>query len=145
MEAAKNAKPSVIWSVFAMKCPRCRKGDMFCNSSAYGKLSLNHILEMPERCNVCNQKFEMEPGFWYGTSYVSYAITVAISVASFIAWWVIIGFSIYDKRIFYWLFFNALLLIIIQPWLMRLARVLYIRFFVSYDEDYLQNKPKKFG
>ena len=27
-------------------------------------------------------------------------------------------------------------LILLQPWLMRLSRVIYIRFFVSYDENY---------
>ncbi len=34
---------------------------------------------------VCGQSFEIEPGFWYGTGFVSYALSVAVSVATFIA------------------------------------------------------------
>lgn len=127
-----------------MKCPRCRRGSMFQNGHAYKKFSLKHIFDMPDNCPVCQQKYEMEPGFWYGTGYVSYALTVALSVASFIAWLVLIGMSTKDNRIFYWLGFNAILLVVLQPWLMRLSRVVYIRFFVGYDPDFNKSKPKEF-
>lgn len=127
-----------------MKCPRCRRGSMFQNGHPYRKLSLKHIFDMPDNCPVCQQKYDMEPGFWYGTGYVSYALTVALSVASFIAWLVLIGISTKDNRIFYWLGFNAVLLVVLQPWLMRLSRVVYIRFFVKYDPDYHKSKPKEF-
>jgi hypothetical protein len=128
-----------------MKCPRCRRGNMFTHKNGFAKLSVDYILAMPETCTECGQKYDMEPGFWYGTSYVSYALTVALSVSTFVAWWVLIGFSIYDKRIFWWLGLNAVFLIVIQPWLMRIARVLYIRFFVFYDADYKNTKPKQYG
>ncbi len=99
---------------------------------------------MYDNCPVCNQKYDLEEGFWYGTGYVSYALTVAISVATFIAWLVLIGVSINDNRIFVWLISNILLLVIIQPWLMRLSRVIYLYFFVRYDKDYKKTKPKEF-
>ncbi len=144
MNTITKPTPNYLWSIFTMKCPRCRRGDMFINSNGYKKLSLPYILAMPDTCSECGQKYDMEPGFWYGTSYVSYALTVAMSVASFVAWYVLIGVSVNDSRIFWWLGFNAVMLIIAQPWLMRISRVLYIRFFVSYDKDYLQTKPKEF-
>lgn len=127
-----------------MRCPRCRKGPMYKSSNAYKNLSLKHIFDMYDHCPECRQKFDMEPGFWYGTGYVSYALTVAISVATFIAWWVLIGISTEDNRIFYWLGVNGLLLIILQPWLMRLSRTLYLYFFVKYDEDFETHLPKEF-
>ena len=99
---------------------------------------------MHESCDVCHQKYEMEQGFWYGTGYVSYALAVAISTSTFVAWWVLIGISSEDNRILWWLGINAVLLIILQPWMMRLSRVIYMRFFVSYDEDYASHKPKEF-
>ena len=138
--------PNFLWSILTMKCPRCRRGDMFTNKSAYRKLSLKHIFAMPDTCDECGQKFDLEPGFWYGTSYVSYALTVAMSVASFVAWVVLIGVSVKDgdHRIYWWLGLNALLLLVAQPWLMRISRVLYIRFFVSYDKNYKNSKPKEF-
>ena len=86
----------------------------------------------------------MEPGFWYGTGYVSYALAVAVSVTTFVAWFVLIGVSTEDNRIFFWLILNAVLLILLQPWLMRLSRVIYIRFFVRYDKDYKAHTPKEF-
>ncbi len=138
--------PNALWSMITMKCPRCRRGEMFCNNSAYRKLSLKHIFAMPDNCAVCGQKYDMEPGFWYGTSYVSYALTVALSVATFVAWVVLIGVSVKDgdNRIYWWLGINAVVLILAQPWLMRFSRVLYIRFFVSYDKDFEKTTPKAF-
>ncbi len=136
--------PNVLWSIFFNKCPRCRRGDMFVNKSAYSSLSLKKMLSMPEKCEVCKQKFDMETGFWVGTSYVSYALTIAISVATFVAWFVLIGFGLEDKRIYWWLGLNAVFLVLLQPWLMRLSRVLYIRFFIGYDKDYENTAPKIF-
>ena len=34
---------------------------------------------MNKECPVCGQPTEIEVGFYYGTSYVSYALTVALS------------------------------------------------------------------
>ncbi|HPH86218.1 MAG TPA: DUF983 domain-containing protein [Ferruginibacter sp.] len=144
MNEVNRPTPNYLWSILTMKCPRCRKGPMFTDSNAYRKLSLKHIFEMPDTCPVCRQKYDLEPGFWYGTGYVSYALAVAISVSTFVAWWVLIGISTEDNRIFYWLIFNAVALVVLQPWLMRLSRVIYMRFFISYDKNYTETKPKEF-
>ncbi|RYF87308.1 MAG: DUF983 domain-containing protein [Chitinophagaceae bacterium] len=143
-EQTKAPKPNYYWSMLMMRCPRCRRGPMFNDNNAYKKLGLKHIFDMPENCPVCGQKYDMEPGFWYGTGYVSYALAVAVSVASFIAWWVFVGISVDDNRVLWWLLANAILLTVLQPWLMRLSRVIYIRFFVSYDADYKKHRPKEF-
>ncbi len=128
--------PDYFLSMLKMRCPRCRRGSMFKHGNPYGKLSLTYILDMEDRCPVCRQKFDLEPGFWYGTGYVSYGLAVVISMFTFILWWIIIGISVDDNRIFAWLVFNAVLLIVLQPWLMRLSRVVYIRFFVRYNPRY---------
>ena len=117
---------------------------MFKDSNAYSKLNLKHIFEMHDQCPLCNQKYELELGFWYGTAYVSYALAVALSVSTFVAWLVLIGVSTEDNRIFYWLVTNAILLVVLQPWLMRLSRVVYMRFFIRYDKNYEVTKPKEF-
>ena len=127
-----------------MKCPRCRRGQMFKDSNPFKKLSLNHIFDMPDNCPVCGHKFNLENGFWFGTGYVSYALAVAVSVATFVAWYVLIGVSTEDNRIFWWLGLNILFLVIIQPWLMRISRVIYIRIFIRYDKDFETHKPTEF-
>lgn len=137
-------KPNYYWSIVTMKCPRCRRGPMFKDSNPFKKLSLKHIFDMHDNCPVCHQKFDLENGFWFGTGYVSYALAVAVSVATFVAWLVLIGVSVNDSRIFWWLGSNILLLVLLQPWMMRISRVIYIRFFVRYDADFEEHKPKEF-
>ena len=56
---------------------------------------------MHKNCPECGQPTEIEVGFYYGTGYVSYALTVALSVASFVAWYVVIGMSVDDNRFFF--------------------------------------------
>ena len=138
---SKNPKPNNYWSILTMKCPRCRRGAMFKHPNPFKKLKLSYIFDMPDNCPVCSQKFDLEDGFWFGTGYVSYALAVAVSVATFVAWFVLIGISTDDNRIFWWLGTNTIILVVTQPWLMRLSRVLYIRFFVKYDENYETTKP----
>lgn len=138
-------KPNYYWSILAMTCPRCRRGPLFISKNAYSKLTMGNILDMHETCPECGQRFHLEPGFWYGTGYVSYALTVAFSAFSFIFWWLVIGFSLDDYRLFYWLGVNAVLLIVLQPWLMRLSRSVYLRFFIKYDEDYENTEPKNYS
>lgn len=93
---------------------------------------------MHEKCPTCGQRLEVEPGFYYGTGYVSYALAVALSVASFVAWCVIIGISLNDNRFFWWMGCNAVLLIVLQPYLMRLSRAVWLSFFVRYDPGWEQ-------
>ena len=137
--------PSYLWSIVTMRCPRCRKGKMFTDDNSYRKLTLKHIFEMPQNCPVCHQKYDLEPGFWYGTAYVSYALAVALSVSTFVAWLVFFGVGFDDNRIFYWLIINSILLLVLQPWMMRLSRVIYIRFFVRFTPNYKETKPVEFN
>ena len=137
-------KPGYWWSILTMRCPRCRCGAMFKNKHPFKKLSIAYMLDMPHNCEECGQLFELEQGFWFGTGYVSYALAVAFSVATFIAWLVIIGVSYDDNRIFWWLGINGVLLVVIQPWMMRISRVIYLYFFVRYDGDYKKSQPFEF-
>ncbi len=124
----KERKPSIL-NVFRCKCPRCRRGDMFVVSNPY---QLKTTMKMNENCPICGQAFDIEVGFYYGSSYASYALAIAISVATLVAWWYLIGFNIYDNRIFYWLAFNAVFLLTLQPVLMRVARAMWLYIFVYY-------------
>jgi hypothetical protein len=130
--------------MFTMRCPRCRRGDMFKNSNPYKKINLSYILDMHETCPVCTQKFDLEPGFWYGTGYVSYFLVVLFSAITFIAWWIIIGISTDDNRIFLWLLINGITVVILQPWFMRFSRVVYLNFFVKYNENYDKEEGRTF-
>jgi len=133
-----SRNPSYLLSVLDNRCPRCRTGKIFTESNPY---VLGKIVAMQDKCPVCGQPTEIETGFYYGTGYVSYALTVAFSIASFVAWWVIIGFSLDDTRFFWWMGINAMLLILLQPLIMRLSRSLWLSWFVKYDPDWRDHKP----
>ena len=97
---------------------------------------------MNEECPVCKQPTEIEVGFYYGTSYVSYALGVAFMVAFFVAWYVIIGFSIDDNRLFWCLGSSIACMVLLQPLLMRLSRSMWLSWFVKYDADWKNHKLK---
>ncbi|WP_343704292.1 DUF983 domain-containing protein [Chitinophaga sp.] len=136
----KESKPNIVLSVLQNKCPRCRQGKLYEEANPY---HLKKFMKMNEHCPVCGQPTEPETGFYFGTGYVSYALSVALSVATFIAWWVLLGFSLYDNRIFWWLGVNAALLIVLQPLLMRLSRSIWLAFFVYYDANWRKGKVLK--
>ena len=138
----KKENRGYLSSALTCHCPRCREGKLFKHPLS---LSFKKNLEMYKSCPVCGQMTEIEVGFYYGTSYVSYAMTVALSVATLVAWWVIIGLSTEDNRFFYWMGFNAAFLIILQPWLMRLSRSLWISWFVKFDPYWKENQPEDFS
>ena len=138
---AKESRPGLIWSILSQKCPRCRRGKMFRENNPW---KLKKTLSMHPECPVCGQRFELEVGFWYGTSYVSYALSVALSVATFVAWYVLVGMSIRDNRFFWWMGLNIILLVVLQPWLMRISRTIWVNFFVKYDPEYAIHKATTF-
>ncbi|MDE3247652.1 MAG: DUF983 domain-containing protein [Bacteroidota bacterium] len=136
--AAKQNKPDYLLSVLSNKCPRCREGYIYKEKNPY---KLKSVVKMVDKCPTCGQPTEIEVGFYYGTGYVSYAISVAVCVASCLAWWLLIGFSFDDNRFVTWLILNAVLLIALQPVLMRLSRTLWLSWFVKYDPNWKNNKP----
>ncbi len=133
-------KRSYLISSLGCHCPRCREGKLFKNPVS---ISIKKNMAMNIHCPVCGLPTEKEPGFYYGTGYVSYALGVAISVSTFIAWYVLIGMSVNDNRFFYWLIANAVILVVLQPWLMRVSRSIWISWFVKYDPNWDRNPLKK--
>jgi uncharacterized protein (DUF983 family) len=126
-----DQKPALIPSIFKMKCPNCRKGNMFIQKTIF---PLGKMLQMPERCPVCGQKMELEVGFYYGTGYVSYALSVGMLGVVFVLYWFIFGLSYKDSSVFYALGTAVAVVLLLQPWLMRISRVLYLYGFVKYGK-----------
>ena len=144
MNHAPHPAPNYLWSLLTMRCPRCRRGDMFLKKNAYSSLRLSRILGMPEKCAVCKQRFDLEPGFWYGTGFISYGLAVLLSAITFIIWFLVVGVSWHDNRVFWWLGANAVFLVLIQPWLMRISRVIYLYIFVKYDPHFDETEGVEF-
>lgn len=123
-------------NVLTNKCPRCRQGKLFTSKNPY---DFKNNLTMNEHCPVCNQRTEIEVGFYYGTGYVSYALSVAFLVTSYVASAVLFNVNITNNSIFWWLGITCFLLLAIQPPMMRLSRSLWLSWFVQYDKDWSKN------
>lgn len=122
-------KPGLLSSMLRMKCPNCRRGDMYLQK---GIFPLKTMMDMPVHCPECGQKMEIEVGFYYGTGYVSYALSVGIAVFNAVWYTLLVGFSWKDNSIWWYMGITVGMLVLLQPWLMRLSRVLYLYMFVKY-------------
>lgn len=85
---------------------------------------------MNERCSHCNTKYKIEPSFFYGAMYVSYAVGVAFAVATFIITYVFLGMGRMDSFIAI-----VAVLVIGLPVILRLSRNIWINFFFNYDKN----------
>jgi len=119
-------KGSKFYSIFNNKCPRCHEGEFFSHRLS---LRFGDNLKIHEKCSSCGLKYMIEPSFFYGAMYVSYALTVAFAVAVFIIS-SLIGLNLIQT-------FIAILvsLLLLLPWTMRLSRLLYINMFVHYGDQ----------
>ena len=69
-------KGSKSYSIFYNKCPKCHCGRFWHKNNPYLNIFKNNKLTN-SHCDNCTFKYEIEPGFWFGAMYVSYAIAVA--------------------------------------------------------------------
>lgn len=114
-----------MYSILNSKCPRCHEGDVYPSKHAY---QMKDFGKMHERCSVCDFKYEKEPGFFYGAMYVSYALTVAFSVAIGVAIFVLSPSSSYKV----YMFSILIGLVVLFPLSYRLSRVVWMNFFEHY-------------
>lgn len=72
-----------IISMFSNNCPDCNKGKVFKVKNIIFSLGFS---EMYTKCPNCNNKYEKEPGFFIGSMYASYGLSIAeIFITYFIA------------------------------------------------------------
>ena len=119
-------KGNKMYSVLHNKCPKCHEGDFFVNS---GPFKFKNNLKIYEKCSNCNLKYMLEPSFFYGAMYVSYALTVALAIFIFVISY-LLGFGLITSFISI-----VVALILFLPITMRLSRILYINMFVHYKEE----------
>ncbi|TBX69603.1 DUF983 domain-containing protein [Flavobacterium silvisoli] len=120
-------KGSKLNSILTGSCPRCQEESMYVDPNPY---HLKNIYTMHEECSHCKLRYQIEPSFFYGAMYVSYALTVAIGVTAFIISHVFIGLELLHSFVAI-----ILALFILMPVTARLARNIYINIFVHYDKN----------
>ncbi len=87
---------------------------------------------MNHHCDYCELPFMPEPGYYYGAMYVSYAFTVAISVAVGVAYYVLFG----EFKALTYLIALTIVLAGLSPWTFRTSRAIWLNFFVKFNKDF---------
>jgi uncharacterized protein (DUF983 family) len=122
-------KRSPLYSIFTGTCPRCHEGRVFLYKNPY---NLKHIMEMNHYCPECGLNFKPETGFYFGATYVSYAIGVAIAVTISVGLspWIPFfeNFEIYALAIIG-------TITVLSPVIFRLSRHGWLKVFNKYDKD----------
>ena len=119
-------KGSKLYSILNNKCPRCQEGDFFVTKNPF---TLKKNLAIHENCSACGLKYMIEPSFFYGAMYVSYGITVALSILTFM---ILYLFGLELLPIFMGIIVT---LIVFTPLTLKLSRLIYINIFVHYKKD----------
>jgi uncharacterized protein (DUF983 family) len=116
---------SFLASLLSQRCPRCREGRLYSNPNPY---NLRDIGNMPPACPVCGQDYVIEPGFFFGATYISYAFNVAWVLPTFFL--LHFGFNVSFNHYIIFMFSS---LVVLVPLFFRISRSVWIHLFVKYD------------
>jgi uncharacterized protein (DUF983 family) len=123
------ADPSKLQAMINARCPHCHEGRLF----KYKWWNLLNFAQMHENCPHCDLRYEVEPGFFFGAMYISYAFTVGIMLIG--------GLIVFN-------FFNdppamgyvvpiTIFSLVMVPFNFRTARVIFIHLFsgISHEQE----------
>ncbi|WP_047244971.1 DUF983 domain-containing protein [Maribacter thermophilus] len=119
-------KGSKLYSIIFIKCPRCHEG-AFLEANPY---KLSNFNKVKERCPKCGLKYSIEPSFYTGSMYVSYAVGVAVAVAVYV---LTLIFRL-DLSIAGLFGLIVITLILTMPWIAAVSKIIWANFFFKYDK-----------
>lgn len=127
-------KGNRIYSIATGKCPKCHEDNMYVNPNPY---HITETMKMHDHCRNCGFKYKVEPNFFFGAMYVSYALSVLIGIITFAIAKVGFGADLLDSFVAIFITLGLL-----TPVITRLSRNIYINMFVSYDPNAVQRQAK---
>ena len=122
------SKGKKLHSIIYNLCPRCHSGKFWSKDNPYLNVftkSNNNL----EKCDKCNLQYEIEPGFWYGAMYVSYALGVGTMLLS----WMLIELLVLDLKIHELVLAIVFFIVLFSPFFYFYSRLIWINFFVNYE------------
>lgn len=120
---------SKIRAILAAKCPKCRRGNMF----VFPLSDFKRFSRMHTHCPQCALRFEVEPGFFIGAMYISYAMSLGILFFTSALIYLIFG----NPEFYFYIIGTPTVVLILLPFMYRYSRVLFLHLFggVRYDVD----------
>jgi uncharacterized protein (DUF983 family) len=111
-------------------CPKCHTESMYVEKNPF---KLSFLYKMKPHCSRCNTVYQVEPAFFYGAMYISYALGVFFAIITFLITYYYISTKLH---------FNILtilgVLTILSPVMIRLSRNIWINMFINFDKQYLK-------
>jgi uncharacterized protein (DUF983 family) len=123
---SRPAMRSSVFNLFSNRCPHCQKGHFFVNDNPYSRQAYT----LHEHCDHCGQSYSPEPGFYYGAMYMSYTLSVAMTMVTF---WLFIVLLEWDAMKV--LIGLIVLFVVLQPVIFRLSRAMWAHLFIRRAKD----------
>jgi hypothetical protein len=123
-----KAKRGLVISMLTMQCPSCRQANVFKNKSIF---PLKELVLLKDNCEVCWQKMKSERNNGGG---INYALTMMLFLLNLAWYWPIFGLSYEDNSPYYFLITSTVVVVLAQPYLMRLSRMLYLYLYISFGD-----------
>jgi len=127
--ASDSKRPALLPAMFSMKCPSCRKSTVFVNRSIF---PLDQCLTLKDECEICGEKMKSESNNGGG---INYALTMVLFFLNLLWYWPIFGLSYKDNSVFYFLGASLAVVLLAQPYLMRLSRMLYLYLYIGFGHS----------
>jgi uncharacterized protein (DUF983 family) len=124
-----SKRPALLPAMFTMKCPSCRKTHVFINKSIF---PLSEMVILKDECEVCGQKMKSERNNGGG---INYALSMLLFFLNVCWYWPIFGLSYMDNSVYYYLISSTVIVLLLQPYLMRLSRMIYLYLYVSFGDS----------
>jgi len=119
---------SKLQAVLEGRCPRCRQGKIF-SKPFYSPRGFD---KMHEHCPHCGLRYEVEPGYFIGAMYVSYALSGGVAL--------VLGFVLFyffgDPGGWVYAGVIAPVMVFIAPVNFRVSRVIWLHYVagIKYQE-----------
>ncbi len=116
-------KGTRVYSILFRKCPQCQEGDFF--DGSFFKATVK------KKCEHCEMNYHPEPGYYQGSYYVAYALSVAVFVTVWVS----------SYLFFSGMTFNTSLIIIISALILTapvnypLSKIIWINLFFHFKGE----------
>ena len=121
------SKGSKLYSILFNKCPKCHIGSFWATNNPFRNMFFS-TENSCKTCENCSLDYELEIGFWYGSMYVSYAISVAVMLL----FWSLTTFLFSTITTFNEILIIVIAIILVSPLNYHVSRLIWINFFVKY-------------
>ena len=120
-------KGSKTYSIVKMKCPKCHEGKFF----VAGPYNLRKAGDTFENCSVCDQRYSIEPGFYFGALYLAYFMGAAtIALIS-----IVIYLANNNANSSVYIGVVAGILVLAGPYYYALSKIMWANMFIHYQDE----------